>query len=120
MAENVTPLRPTAADGPRAHRAAPEAAREPLWRHMLGDRLREARHERGETLGQTADRAGVSPQYLSEIERGVKEPSSEVIAAVGRALELTLLDLTVAVARDLHTDRARRRSTSAVVLSLAA
>src|SRR5699024_12657069 len=41
------------------------------------------------------------PQYLSEIERGVKEPSSEMIAAVAGALGVTLLDLTVAVARRL-------------------
>jgi transcriptional regulator with XRE-family HTH domain len=41
-----------------------------------------------------AHRAGVSTQYLSEIERGRKEPSSEVLEAVGAALSLTLLDLT--------------------------
>lgn len=115
MAENVTPLRPIT---PRED--AQRHTREPLWRHMLGDRLRRVRHERGETLGETADRAGVSPQYLSEIERGIKEPSSEVISAVGGALDLTLLDLTVAVARDLRTARSGRRGTSAVVVSLAA
>lgn len=75
--------------------------REPLWRHLLGDRLRQLRHERGETLGETADRAGVSPQYLSEIERGRKEPSSEMIAAVAGALNVTLLDLTVSVSECL-------------------
>lgn len=78
---------------------------EPLWRDLLGARLRRLRHERGETLTQTAARAGVSPQYLSEIERGVKEPSSEMIAAVVGALDATLLDLTVAVARDLGDSR---------------
>jgi transcriptional regulator with XRE-family HTH domain len=75
---------------------------EPLWRHMLGDRLRTLRHDRGETLGETAARAGVSPQYLSEMERGAKEPSSEMIAAVAGALEVTLLDLTIAVAEELR------------------
>jgi transcriptional regulator with XRE-family HTH domain len=79
---------------------------EPLWRHMLGDRLRTLRRERGETLRDTADRAGVSPQYLSEMERGAKDPSSEMIAAVAGALEVTLLDLTVAVARDLQAAQA--------------
>ena len=79
---------------------------EPLWRHMLGDRLRTMRHDRGETLGETAARAGVSPQYLSEMERGAKEPSSEMIAAVAGALESTLLDLTLAVAEGLRTTRA--------------
>jgi transcriptional regulator with XRE-family HTH domain len=65
---------------------------------MLGERLRHLRHRRGETLDQTARRAGISPQYLSEIERGVKEPSSEMIAAITGALDVTLVDLVVAVA----------------------
>lgn len=71
---------------------------EPLWRDALGEELRRRRHERGETLGETADRAGVSPQYLSEMERGRKEPSSEMIAAVAGALDVTLVDLTLGVA----------------------
>ncbi len=52
-----------------------------------------------------AGRAGISVQYLSELERGRKEPSSEVLAAAAGALDLTLLDLTVAVARELHAQR---------------
>jgi predicted transcriptional regulator len=75
--------------------------REPLWRHMLGDSLRERRNDLGQTLDEVATRAGVSPQYLSEIERGLKEPSSEIIAAVSGALGTTLLDLTIDVARSL-------------------
>lgn len=96
----VPTLEPSAA--PRPGRTAGE----PLWRHLLGRRLRRERTERGQTLTETADRAGISPQYLSEIERGVKEPSSEMIAAVAGALEVTLLDLTVAVARELNGQRA--------------
>ncbi len=75
--------------------------REPLWRELLGLRLRRLRHQRGETLGETAERAGVSPQYLSEMGRGVKDPSSEMIAAVAGALGVTLLDLTVGVTQEL-------------------
>jgi transcriptional regulator with XRE-family HTH domain len=74
---------------------------EPLWRELTGDLLRERRHERGERLRETAGRAGISTQYLSEIERGRKDPSSEVLSAVAGALDLTLLDLTVGVARRL-------------------
>ncbi|MFH8252054.1 helix-turn-helix domain-containing protein [Microbacterium sp. B2969] len=81
---------------------------EPLWRDALGDLLRRLRHERGERLADTADRAGVSPQYLSEIERGLKEPSSEMIAAVAGALEVTLVELTAAVADDLRVRAAER------------
>ncbi|WP_425956655.1 helix-turn-helix domain-containing protein [Xylanimonas sp. McL0601] len=75
--------------------------REPLWRHALGDHLRRLRHRRGRTLHDVARRAGVSPQYLSEMERGVKEPSSEMIAAVAGALEVSLVDLTLGVAGEL-------------------
>lgn len=75
---------------------------EPLWRDLLGRELRRKRRERGETLTETAERAGISPQYLSEIERGLKEPSSEMIAAVTGALGSSLLDLTSAVAGELY------------------
>jgi transcriptional regulator with XRE-family HTH domain len=85
--------------------------REPLWRHMVGERLRHLRHVRGETIDQTARRAGISPQYLSEIERGVKEPSSEMIAAVTGALDVTLVDLVAGVADRLTTVRETVRDT---------
>ena len=85
---------------------------EPLWRHVLGERLRRVRHERGETLGEVATRAGLSPQYLSEIERGLKEPSSEIIAAVAGSLDVTLVDLTLAVAQTLSSGQALRSGQS--------
>lgn len=95
---------------------------DPLWRDVLGDELRRLRHERRETLSETADRAGVSPQYLSEIERGLKEPSSEMIAAVGGALDVTLVDLTLAVVDTLRAadPAATRTGLQASVLALAA
>lgn len=77
---------------------APIPAPEPLWREIVGELLREERAARGETLAETSRRAGISPQYLSEMERGLKEPSSEMLAAVAGALELSLLDLTLGVA----------------------
>ncbi len=73
---------------------------------MLGDCMRERRTDRGETLDDVAQRAGISPQYLSEIERGRKEPSSEIIAAVSGALDTSLLDLTADVARSLEANSA--------------
>ncbi|MCC9174618.1 helix-turn-helix domain-containing protein [Arthrobacter sp. zg-Y179] len=78
-----------------------ETASDPLWRQVLGELLRRLRHERGWTLGGLSARAGISPQYLSEIERGLKEPSSEMVAAVAGALGITLLDLTLGVAESL-------------------
>ncbi|WTW97670.1 helix-turn-helix domain-containing protein [Streptomycetaceae bacterium NBC_01309] len=89
--------------GKPAPRPAAAPAREPLWRHVLGDQFRSLRHERRETLVETAGRAGVSPQYLSEVERGIKEPSSEMIAALAGALGVTLVDLTIAVSEHLRS-----------------
>ncbi len=88
---------------------------------MLGARLRTLRHERKERLTETARNAGVSSQYLSEVERGTKEPSSEVIAAVAGALEVTLLELTLAVAGDLRSAQgALRRGANCAAFALAA
>lgn len=83
---------------------------EPLWRDVTGRALREARLRREQTLSQVAGRAGISVAYLSEIERGRKEPSSEVLAAVAGALCLSLAELTTATLRllvplDLTADR---------------
>ncbi|TDC57555.1 XRE family transcriptional regulator [Actinomadura sp. KC345] len=109
MAEIVRPLMPADETPPEPNAARPPdgAGHEPLWRDALGRCLRSLRHERGETLIETARRAGVSPQYLSEIERGVKEPSSEMIAAVAGALDVTLADLTLAVGTSLSGAPAR-------------
>jgi DNA-binding XRE family transcriptional regulator len=102
MAEhaNVYPLR---REPQREREPQPEPRpQEPLWREVLGRRLRVLRQEQQETLSGTAARAGISPQYLSEIERGRKEPSSEMIAALAGALGTTLIDLTEHVAGDLR------------------
>jgi transcriptional regulator with XRE-family HTH domain len=83
---------------------------EPLWRNVLGSRLRALRASLGETLAETAGRAGISPQYLSEIERGRKEPSSEMIAALAGALDTTLADLTADVTEDLRRSQRELRA----------
>jgi DNA-binding XRE family transcriptional regulator len=94
---------------------------EPLWREVLGQRLRALRLDQRETLAETAGRAGISPQYLSEIERGRKEPSSEMIAALAGALGTTLTVLTEQVAGDLRRQQTRAsRPAGPVMLSLAA
>ena len=83
-------------------REAPATERpEPLWRELVGRELRTERLDRGERLADVAERAGVSTQYLSEVERGLKEPSSEILGAVAGALGLRLVDLTTRVARRL-------------------
>ncbi|MDX8035881.1 helix-turn-helix transcriptional regulator [Lentzea sp. BCCO 10_0856] len=81
---------------------------EPLWREALGRKLRETREARGDRLVDVAERAGISVQYLSEIERGRKEPSSEMIAAVTGALGVDLADLLISIAGQVrHFQRAR-------------
>jgi transcriptional regulator with XRE-family HTH domain len=72
--------------------------RRPLWRHVLGEVLRGERLEQERILTEVAAMAGVSPQYLSEVERGRKEASSEVIGAVADALGLELADVVGRVA----------------------
>ncbi|MFM9377232.1 helix-turn-helix domain-containing protein [Gordonia sp. VNK21] len=74
---------------------------EPLWREVTGRILRRRRHERGERLVETAERAGVSSQYLSELERGRKDASSEILEAVVGALEMTLAEFTREAAIEL-------------------
>ncbi|MFE1593908.1 helix-turn-helix domain-containing protein [Nocardia sp. NPDC058705] len=75
---------------------------EPLWREALGERLRALRLEQRATLVDTAGRAGISPQYLSEVERGRKEPSSEMIAALAGALGTSLGELVAQVAESMR------------------
>jgi transcriptional regulator with XRE-family HTH domain len=100
------------------HAPAPE----PLWREVLGRSLRTAREEQRGRLVDVAERAGISPQYLSEIERGRKEPSSEMIAAVTGALGVDLADLLVGIAgvvRRRHDTglAVQRRPTGPVLLA---
>jgi len=57
-----------------------------LVRHEIGDVLRDFRQRQGYTLRQVASRASVALGYLSEVERGQKEASSEILASVAEAL----------------------------------
>lgn len=63
---------------------------EPLLRELIGGSLRRSRLSQGRTLADVAASAGVSMQHLSEVERGRKDPSSEVLAAIIGALGLRL------------------------------
>ena len=74
-----------------------------LLRQVIGNVFRRLRRERGITLRELAELAQVSVPYLSEIERGRKEPSSEILAAICRALDLELTDLLAEVQFDLTT-----------------
>ncbi|MGH3679489.1 MAG: helix-turn-helix domain-containing protein [Natronosporangium sp.] len=73
----------------------------PLLRTMLGAVLRRTRLAQGRTLAEVARAARVSMPYLSELERGRKEASSEVLAATCAALGIELADLLAEIRRDL-------------------
>ncbi|GAA1902501.1 MAG: helix-turn-helix transcriptional regulator [Williamsia herbipolensis] len=64
-----------------------------LLREALGDSLRRVRIEQGRTLRQVSTDARVSLGYLSEIERGQKEASSELLASICGALRVDIGDV---------------------------
>lgn len=90
----------------------------PLLRTLLGDVLRRTRREQGRTLADVARAARVSMPYLSELERGRKEASSEVLAAVCDALRIDLSDVLGEVRHGLAADRAAERAANAQVIRL--
>jgi transcriptional regulator with XRE-family HTH domain len=92
---------------PHREQLAPAPPR-PLLRTTLGTVLRQARHAQRRTLAEVSRTARVSMQYLSELERGRKEASSEVLAALCDALGLDLSELLAEVGRRLAEDAARR------------
>lgn len=61
-----------------------------LFREYLGDAIREARIQRNLTLRQVSSAARVSLGYISEVERGQKEASSELVLAICTALGIPL------------------------------
>ena len=69
-----------------------------LFRRLLGDVLRGARMQRGMTLRELSAEARVSLGYISEIERGQKEASSELLASLCQAMDLPLSDVLREVA----------------------
>jgi len=72
-----------------------------LLREAIGDRLRHARTTQRRTLREVSRTARVSLGYLSEVERGRKEASSELLAAICEALDLPLSELLNRVASDM-------------------
>ncbi len=61
-----------------------------VLRHEIGDVLRDVRQRQGRTLREVSHSARVSLGYLSEVERGQKEASSELLSSICSALEVPL------------------------------
>ncbi|MGW8982548.1 helix-turn-helix domain-containing protein [Streptomyces parvus] len=111
---DVIPLRPlpTAAD-PAPQDLPQGLPREPLWRDLVGEVLRRERRAQGRTLKDVSEASRISMAYLSEVERGRKEASSEVLAAAAQALGLSLADvLALAGERLVSLTAARTRTRS--------
>lgn len=102
VSSSVLPFPATGSAAGAAATAPCAPAREPLWRELVGQVLRSERVETRRTLQQVAQRAGVSPQYLSEVERGRKDPSSEMLESICGALGLRLADLLAVSGRTLR------------------
>jgi XRE family transcriptional regulator, stress-response regulator len=73
----------------------------PLLRTTIGEVLRRIRLEQGRTLADVSRAARVSMPYLSEVERGRKEASSEVLAAICDALQVSLPDVLAGVVGEM-------------------
>ena len=67
----------------------------PLGGNSLGDYLREQRQSAKLSLRQLSELAGVSNPYLSQIERGLKKPSAEILQQLAKGLEVSAESLYV-------------------------
>jgi len=79
-----------------------------LLREVIGDELRRARTSQGRTLREVSDSARVSLGYLSEVERGRKEASSELLSAICTALDVPLSRVLCDAGTELACREARQ------------
>ncbi|MCZ0726831.1 transcriptional regulator ClgR [Mycolicibacterium iranicum] len=84
-----------------------------LLREVIGDVLRRARVEQGRTLREVSDSARVSLGYLSEVERGRKEASSELLSAICSALDVPLSRVLSDAGNDLAREESRAAARTA-------
>ncbi|HIW95295.1 MAG TPA: helix-turn-helix domain-containing protein [Candidatus Corynebacterium gallistercoris] len=98
----------TVLTGPKfAERPAPLLPpEEPLLREALGSTLRDYRGQSGFSLRELASLANVSPGYLSELERGRKEVSSELLASVCHAMGVSVASVILEAASMMALDAA--------------
>ena len=72
-----------------------------VLRRVIGDELRRRRQDQGRTLREVSSAARVSLGYLSEVERGQKEASSELLASICTALDVPLAIVLRAVSNEV-------------------
>ncbi|WP_241385297.1 helix-turn-helix domain-containing protein [Rhodococcus sp. CH91] len=93
---------------PRASLGKAEETPPRLLRQIYGEVLRDERRDQDRSLEDVARTVGMSKQYLSEIERGRKEPSSEILRSVCEALELPMEHLLARGIRRMTAHRTVR------------
>lgn len=112
--DSVSNVLPFPSNGRRNDRD-PDAAGgeqpEPRLRDVVGGVLREERLGQDRTLADVAREAAVSLPYLSEVERGIKDVSSDVLHSICDALDLHLADVLERSADRLRIDAGSQRST---------
>jgi transcriptional regulator with XRE-family HTH domain len=93
----------------------------PVLRRVIGDELRRRRNDQGRTLREVSAAARVSLGYLSEVERGQKEASSELLASICGALEVPLSVVLRSVSDEVarHEAAAPRHPSVAVLADIA-
>lgn len=90
-----------------------------LLRDALGETLRDARTHQNRTLRDVSTAANVSLGYLSEVERGRKEASSELLASICDALDVELSDVLTTVSRAIRSDTSKYHAATAKAGSVA-
>ncbi len=108
----MTNVLPFPSNGRRDDRPIDDAGTgrpEPRLRDVVGDVLRDERLGQDRTLADVAREAAVSLPYLSEVERGVKDVSSDVLGAICDALDLPLADVLERSADRLRIDAGSQR-----------
>jgi transcriptional regulator with XRE-family HTH domain len=78
-----------------------------LLRDVIGEELRRSRIEKEKTLRDVSSQACISLGYLSEVERGLKEPSSEILNAICKSLTISISDLLTASAFEFAREEIR-------------
>ena len=86
-----------------------------VLREVIGDVLRRARTSQGRTLREVSDSARVSLGYLSEVERGRKEASSELLSAICAALDVPLSRVLCDAGTEMACQEAVERSAALAV-----
>ena len=117
---DVSNVLPFPSNGRRnAEDASPAGAEEsePRLRDVVGDVLRDERLEQDRTLADVAESANVSLPYLSEVERGVKDVSSDVLQSICDSLQLPLADVLERSVDRLRIDARAQRGSSFQLLA---